>query len=133
MKKKRLKQRIRDLEYANQLMIDILSALFEKQKPTMGHYAMLALRDGMSAEEGELVEEFWAWAMRQDRDTLTQEEMLKSYAFFVPPRLQGKLPDIAAAEIRDGMRPAIARVALGLSRTVPEDDEEDHGDSGAAS
>jgi len=133
MKKKRLKQRIRDLEYANQLMIDILSALFEKQKPTIGHKAMFALRDGMTAEEAESLDEFWAWVHRKDIKTVTQEDLVKSYADFMPPRLQGKLPQIADAEIRDGMRVRLGRVALGLSARLPEDDEEDTGDHGAAS
>lgn len=114
-------------------MIDILSVLFEKQKPTIGYWAMFALRDGMTADEAKHVEEFWAWAMRQDLKTVTQEELVKSYAFFVPPRLQGKLPEIADAEIRDGMRVRIARVALGLGSRLPEDDDGGIGDDGAAS
>lgn len=125
MKKKRLKQRIRDLEYANRLMFTLLTTLVETLKPRRCQCPMLALRDGMTAEESEWLDRFWIMAMRQDPKTVNREDMTTYYEIFMPDRLKGKLPAYAEAELRDRRRLRIAKVALGLDPTIRDDREDD--------
>lgn len=129
MKKKILKQRIRDLEMANRHIFSLLLALVEKVQPKNCECPMLALRDGLTADENEYLDLFWRWAMRQDVHTVTQEDLVNNYATMMPPRLQGKLRAFAEAELHDQRRVRIAKVALGLDPTMPENDEAEHGDT----
>jgi hypothetical protein len=113
MKKKDLKRRLKDLELQRRLITDVIVELREAAQVKTGNYAMYLLMCGTTAEQADMIETFWQWADRQEKSTLTREQLLAEFDVRAPVQLKGALEGLLMAHRRDGTKSFYCDLVLG--------------------
>jgi hypothetical protein len=101
MRKKALKRRIEDLKARNELLDQMIQSLMGAVKPPRGNYAMFIMAFRMTAAETATIDEFWKWAEKQDRSTLTKNALLNAFDMRMPQKLRGQLEQILKEHRKD--------------------------------
>lgn len=113
MKKKDLKRRLKDLELQRRLITDVLGDLQEAAQVKTGNYAMGLLIRGLTAEQADMLETFWQWADRQEKSTLTREQLLAEFDARASVQLKGALEGILMDHRKDGAKTFYCDLVLG--------------------